>query len=90
MLDGYVHGAYPHSMELYNPVARRWALQGTLGSPYPASMQRQHSLYLSRAMSLFAGVCVGIGEQALCDRVVESRRRFESSSEYASDGPAAA
>jgi len=47
--DGYVHGAYPHSMELYDPNrSGGFRMQGTNGTPYPATYQRQVAFYVSR------------------------------------------
>jgi hypothetical protein len=83
-LDGYVHGAYPHSMELFDPNlgGGRFRMTGTEGTPYPASYQKQLAFYISRALSLFGMVALHIGNEGLTSELSAMRDRFEESSEY--------
>jgi len=83
--DGYVHGAYPHSMELFHPGRREWTLEGNRESPYLASIQRHHAYYVSRALNVFADVCLRIGDRNRADQMRAARDRFEASSEHPSD-----
>ncbi|MGA2384692.1 MAG: hypothetical protein ABSG61_14790 [Gemmatimonadales bacterium] len=80
--DGYVHGAYPHSMELYHPDNRAWTLEGSREAPYLASVQRHHAFYVSRALSVFADVCYRIAQLVLYEQLRMARDRFESSADY--------
>ncbi len=82
--DGYVHGAYPHSMELYDPNHKGGAfrMDGTNGTPYPVSYQRQVAYYVSRALNVFADVVMRIGRQPLAEELIAQRQRYEESSEY--------
>lgn len=82
MFDGYVHGAYPHSMELYDPNKRGWTLEGATEAPYLASIQAHHAYYVSRALNIFADVCVRIDRRTLAEQLRDVRDRFEESGEY--------
>ena len=81
--DGYVHGAYPHSMELFDPnrASGTFRMEGVDGTPYQATILTHLALYVSRALSVFGMVALHIGEQALREELVGARKRFEESSE---------
>jgi hypothetical protein len=85
--DGYVHGAYPHSMELFDPnrAGGTFRFNGTDGTPYPASARKHLAFYVSRALSLFGMVALHLNREPLKEELVAARNRFESSSEYPSD-----
>ena len=82
--DGYVHGAYPHSMELFDPnlAGGSFRFTGTTGSPYPASCRKHLAFYVSRALSLFGMVALHLGREPMKDELVSARNRFEESHEY--------
>ena len=90
-LNGYVHGAYPHSMELWvgNQSGGRFTLAGTKGAPYAEAYWRQHALYVSRALSVTGMVALFFSRPDLSARAKVARDRFEASPEYDDDEPAA-
>jgi hypothetical protein len=84
--NGYVHGAYRHSMELYDPYRASgcFRMNGTDGTPYPESIRKHLVLYISRSLSLFGMVALHLNREALKEELVTTRNSFESSSEYIS------
>lgn len=88
--DGYVHGAYPHSMELYHPRLKQFMLRGTLGSRYIGAAQQHHAIYISRAMTYLAVVLVRCGRSEAADALVAARKEFEAGPDYPKDEPPAA
>jgi len=83
--NGYVHGSYPHSMELWRGDAHgngEFMLQGTVGAPYAESYWRQHAHYVSRVLSVAGMVALHAGRQDISDRAKAARDRFEASPEY--------
>ena len=49
-LSGYVHGAYPHIMELYGGLPPRFYMAGMLGTPRIPQWQKQLVTYVYRAI----------------------------------------
>ncbi len=83
--DGYVHGAYPHSMELYDPnrpAGGAFRLTGTHGTPYPAAIRKHLAFYISRTLSVFGMVALHMGEEPFKMELVDARMRFDASGEY--------
>jgi len=85
--DGYVHGAYPHSMELFDPnlSGGSFRMSGTDGTGYPATYQNELAFYVSRALSLFGMVALHLGNVNLKEELTFGRDRFEASVEYPED-----
>ena len=50
--SGYVHGAYPHIMELYGGSPSRYHMNGMLGTPRIAEWQDQLITYIYRAIMI--------------------------------------
>jgi len=72
-------------MELDDPNKRAWSLEGATDAPYVASIQRHHAFYVSRALNIFADVCVRIKQRTLAEQLKDARNRFEESGEYPSE-----
>lgn len=83
-LDGYVHGGYPHSMELFDPNddSGRFQLRGQIGSRYSGSIVISLYLYMSRCMSVFAKVAMLIDDDELKSLLIDGRNRLEASDAY--------
>jgi hypothetical protein len=79
-LDGYVHGSYPHSMELFDPNLRggEFRMKGRAPAPHVMSIEETLILYTSRSLSLFGMLALKIGNGVLRDELVEARNRLES------------
>lgn len=86
-LDGFVHGDYPHSMELFLGTAKggHFLLEGTLGSHFVESMWTQHGFYVSRAFSVLGMVALKAGLPECVDELREARNAFEASPAYSAD-----
>ena len=83
--NGYVHGGYPHSMELWKGDAHGnggFMLQGTVGAQYAESYWRQHAYYVSRALSVAGMVALHAGRRDISHTAKAARDRFEASPEY--------
>lgn len=82
--NGYVHGAYRQSMELYDPntAAGSFRMDGTHGTPYPESIRKHLVLYVSRALSVLGMVALHMDREALKEELVTARNAFESSPEF--------
>jgi hypothetical protein len=86
--DGYVHGGYPHSMELYHPDLRRFMLRGTYPSRYLEAAQKHHAIYIVRALNYLVVVLRKCDETELAERLLAFRKEYESGPDYPADGPA--
>ena len=62
-LSGYVHGAYPHIMELYGglPPTSHFHLTGMLNTPGMEIWMRTVAMYLQRTGPILAFLCRGFG-----------------------------
>jgi len=79
--DGFVHGGYPHSMELFGG-SGRFALKGMRGTPYAESLWYHHAHYISRAFSVLALVVLATGDEQYKEAIVQMRKAFENSSDW--------
>ena len=79
--SGYVHGAYPHSMELWVGDTYgngHFTLRGTKGANHTESYWRQHAFYVSRALSVAGMVTMHCGRLDLKNAAKAARDRFEA------------
>lgn len=88
--DGYVHGGYPHSMELYHPELKQFMLRGTIGSRYLGAAQQHHAIYVVRAFNYCAAVLIRCNRKDVADSLVKARKEFEAGPDYPKDSPTAA
>jgi hypothetical protein len=62
-LSGYVHGAYPHIMELYGgaPPHSQFHMAGMLGTPRMQVFMRITAMHLQRTIPIFGFMCRAFG-----------------------------
>ena len=86
IFDGYVHGSYPSSMELFDPNrdGGTFRMSGTEGTPYPAAVRTHFAHYVSRALSVFGMIALQLGNETFKDELMTARDRFEASGEFPS------
>lgn len=62
-LSGYVHGAYPHIMELYGgpPPDSHFYMTGMLGTPHQDLFMRMVAMHLQRTIPIFGFMCQTFG-----------------------------
>ena len=77
VLSGYVHGAYPHVMELYGGPDRQFHMLGMLGTPRITEWHPQIVTYLYRALTLSVLVAQLLGLDDVRDRIASLRNGFE-------------
>lgn len=63
--SGYVHGAGPHLMDMYDPSTRRLSVAGTKFSPLLAAHQYDFENYVFRGVVLMAVAAEALGESNL-------------------------
>jgi hypothetical protein len=83
VLDGYVHGAYIPSMELYDPARRVFNLQGKHGERYVATVNKQIAIHTERALSVIAAVAYDRGLVAVAEMLVARKDAYDVSTDYA-------
>lgn len=81
-LSGYVHGAYPHIMEMFGGRPPQFHLQGVTGSSRIHMCIRQMETYTHRAIMMFDVLAKSLGLVKLSEFLVETRDRFETASGY--------
>ena len=82
-LSGYVHGAYPHIMEMFGGGPPQFHLEGMTGSPRIPMCIRQMEIYTQRAIMVFDVLAKNLGSAKLSKFLVETRDHFEKGTEYA-------
>ena len=80
--SGYVHGAYPHIMELYGGRPPCFHMNGILVSPRMQTCIKQISLYLHRTILAIGILTKSLGFGKLSDRIHGIRDCFESGTDY--------
>lgn len=75
--SGYVHGAYPHIMELYGGNPTRFHMSGMLGTPRMTEWQRQLVVHVDRAVLAAWYAAKRLGEEDLAGQVFLVREVME-------------
>jgi hypothetical protein len=81
-LSGYVHGAYPHIMELYGGTPPKFYLAGTRATPRIRELIHQIQIYTQRAITTFEGLAKSLGSKELYDYLHKTRDYFEKETGY--------
>lgn len=84
--SGYVHGAYPHAMELYIGGDWKYFTDGMSETRRPLEMLRAVVLSLSQALNQFAALAASFGDKDLFNRLVAQRNKLELSEFYGKAG----
>ncbi len=79
---GYVHGFYPHIMELYDYNIKSFKLNGILDEPRHGEMMRAVSSAISRSFNTFAQISTRFGLSDLRNELIKSRDIFHESEAY--------
>ena len=80
--SGYIHGAYPHIMELYTGGVWMFSVDGMPNSPRPAEAMRATVRSLSQALNQFARIAAIFGKAELFNTLIEKRKQIEVSPFY--------
>lgn len=80
--SGYVHGAYPHTMELHEGVEGRFHTKGMPGTPRQIEHIRWTVKSMHQALNVFAKAAAAFGEEALTAALIEKRKELEQSAFY--------
>ena len=80
--SGYVHGAYPHIMELYGGRPPHFHVNGVVGSPRIQTCIKQISFYLHRTILAIGVLTKRLGLVKLSDRIHDIRDCFENGIDY--------
>jgi hypothetical protein len=81
--DGYIHGYYPHIMELYegsyNGTSEGFVLDGTTLSIRKESWRQQISIDIHGALNIINLIAKNLGLTKLADELQDKRKNFENS-----------
>ena len=88
-LSGYVHGAYPHIMELYEGNQAHFHLNGMLGTLMHESSVRQARYYYYSAIQALMLLSQAFQKETLTTKLLELRNSFEKETNLESTGDAA-
>lgn len=80
--SGYVHGAYPHIMELYGGNPPRFHVNGVFESPRIKTCINQISYHLHQTILAIGVLTKSLGISPLADQVDEIRNQFEAGTDY--------
>ncbi len=80
--SGYVHGAYPHIMEMYEGGVEGFAIRGTTIPERFESYLGQIACYVHRSLNTFSMIANNFNFIDLRDELIEKRRKFEESKVY--------
>lgn len=81
-LSGYIHGAYPHIMEMYGGRPPKFHVTGMKAAPRVRMCISQIELYTHRAIMVFEGFAKTLGSQELLEYLHETREYFEKQTDY--------
>jgi hypothetical protein len=88
VLSGYVHGEYPHTMELYVGTAdgsgERFLMKGMLGTPRVPEVERWFSMFVQLALNAVAKLLHDVRDLERKAVLIDIRKRLEASNEYPS------
>ena len=88
-MSGYVHGAYPHIMELYGGNPPHFHLNGMLGTPAHESWITQARHYYYRGIQALMLLSQVFQNETLVDELLHLRYSFEKETNLESTGDAA-
>ena len=75
--SGYVHGGYPHIMEMYGGNPPRFHMSGMLGTPRIIELRTQLKTYVYRTIMVSILVARKLGSSDLETTVKELMKEFE-------------
>jgi hypothetical protein len=81
-LSGYVHGAYPHIMELYGGNRPKFHVAGTKAECRIRMCIDQIQIYTQRAITTFEGLAKSLGSKELFEYLHKTRDYFEKETGY--------
>jgi hypothetical protein len=81
-LSGYVHGAYPHIMEMYSGNPPKFHMEGMHATPRTRMCIGQIQLYTQQAITTFEGLAKSLGLKELLEYLHETREYFEKQTKY--------
>ncbi|MCE5294259.1 MAG: hypothetical protein LLF94_06555 [Chlamydiales bacterium] len=81
-LSGYVHGAYPHIMEMYGGNPPKYHVEGMLVEPRIRTCLDQIQLYTQRAITIFEGFAKDLGSKEWSEYLHTTRDYFEKETQY--------
>ncbi len=88
-MSGFVHGAYPHIMELYGGNPPRFHLNGMLGTPIHQSCIIQARHYYYRGIQALMLLSQAFQNDTLSNELLELRNSFEKETNLERTGDAA-
>ncbi len=88
-MSGFVHGAYPHIMELYGGKPPHFHLKGMLGTPIHESWIMQARHYYYRGIQALMLLSQAFQNETLATELMDLRKRFEKKTGLESRGDAA-
>ena len=80
--SGYIHGQYPHIMELYNGYTRTFHTKGMLGTPRIPEHTGELARTLHQALNQFAAIASSWDLQDFAEKLVNARISLETSGVY--------
>lgn len=81
-LSGYVHGAYPHIMEMYGGNPTKFHMAGMHAAPRIHMCIDQIEVYTHRTIITFEGFAKSLGSKELLEYLHETREYFEQQTKY--------
>lgn len=76
--SGYVHGAYPHIMELYGGFPPRFHMDGMLGTPRIKEWQGQLVIYVYRSIMVTELIAMRLGAEAQVQMIRQLLVEYEA------------
>ncbi len=77
--SGYIHGAYPHIMEMYGGNPPHFHMSGMLNTPRISEWEGQLIIYVQRALMVTEVVAMKFGLAEVDDEIKKVRADFETS-----------
>lgn len=81
-LSGYVHGAYPHTMEMYSGSPPKFHVAGVHAKPRIRMCIGQIQIYTQRAITTFESLSKSLGSRELVEYIHKTRDYFEKETGY--------
>lgn len=81
-LSGYVHGAYPHIMEMYAGNPPKFHMEGMHAAPRIRMCIGKIQDYTHRAITAFEYLAKSLGSEELSENLHKTREYFEKQTEY--------
>lgn len=76
LYSGFVHGAAPHLMDMYDPETRRFEVNGTASDQLVADHRHDFENYIFRGVILFAVAAQALGDQQLHVEALDLHRKM--------------